>query len=31
VWFQTRTQQPLVITDSANASSTCKIFTILFF
>jgi hypothetical protein len=31
VWFQTRTQQPLVITDSANASSTGKIFITLFF
>jgi hypothetical protein len=31
VQFQTRTQQPLVITESANAPSTGKIFTILFF
>jgi hypothetical protein len=31
VQFQTRTQQPLVITESANAPSTGKIFIILFF
>jgi hypothetical protein len=31
VQFQTRTQQPLVITESASAPSTGKIFIILFF
>jgi hypothetical protein len=31
VWFQTRAQQSLVITDSTNASSTGKNFIILFF
>jgi hypothetical protein len=30
-WFQTWTQQPMVIIDSANTSSTSKIITILFF